>query len=319
MKILVTGAAGFIGSEIVNKLVVGNIHIIGVDNHNNYYDPHLKNERVKRYIDKKNYSHYKIDISEKDDLEKIFKKYTPNIVINMAAQAGVRYSLDNPEIYIKSNINGFSNILECCKKYNVSKIIYASSSSVYGGCEEIPFKEDINTDRPLSLYAATKKTNELMAYAYSSLFGIKTVGLRLFTVYGPWGRPDMSLYKFTDLISKNKAIEVFDNGNHKRDFTYIEDVVRSIIKLVYESSTNENIAEIYNIGNSALVDFKTYIEIIEENIGKKAEIIYLPRQSGDMKITYADNSKFFDNYKFKPEITIEQGVKNFVEWYKNYK
>lgn len=319
MNILITGAAGFIGSEIVNKLLARNSNIIGVDNHNDYYDTSLKDDRVKRYVNNEKYTHYKVDISQNDCLEKIFKKHNPNIVINMAAQAGVRYSLQNPEIYIKSNINGFANILECCKKYNVSKLIYASSSSVYGINEDIPYKENGNTDKPLSLYAATKKSNELMAYSYSSLFGIKSVGLRLFTVYGPWGRPDMSLYKFTELITQNKPIEVFDNGEHKRDFTYIDDVVKSVIKLVDETSENEDSAEVYNIGNSSLVDFNNYINLIEKNIGKKAEIIYLPRQNGDMKITYADNSKFYNNYKIKPEVSIEQGVKSFVEWYKSYK
>lgn len=318
MKVIITGAAGFIGSELVNFLINNNIEVIGIDNHNNYYDVELKENRIKRYSNNNNYTHYRVDIANMNSLKKIVANYRPDIIVNLAAQAGVRYSITNPEAYIKSNIVGFANILECCRIYKVPKLIYASSSSVYGDNEKVPFKESNNTDRPLSLYASTKKSNELMAYSYSKLYGIETVGLRLFTVYGPWGRPDMSLFKFTDLITNNKPIEIYGHGEHKRDFTYISDVIEAISKII-NTDLKGNKSEIYNIGNSTLVKFNEYIELIEKYIGRKAVKVYLPRQLGDMHITYADNHKFYEDYKLRPKVQIEEGIRNFVHWYLGYK
>jgi UDP-glucuronate 4-epimerase len=316
MNIIVTGSSGFIGFFLAEKLLKLGFNVIGIDNHNNYYDKKLKEDRVNillrypRFIDKR------IDISNTKDLENIFIEYKPFIVYSLAAQAGVRYSIENPSEYIKSNIAGFYNILELSKKYNIKKIIYASSSSVYGACNVLPYKVGSNTDQPLNLYAATKKSNELMAYSYSNLFDMETVGVRLFTVYGPWGRPDMAIYKFTRSILNGEPIEIYNNGCHLRDFTYIDDIIEGLINL--KNYTFEDKAKIYNMGNNTPIDLIKCIEIIENLTGVRAQKIFLPLQKGDMLQTYSDNSLSFKDFNYLPKTSIENGLSKFVSWYKEY-
>ena len=347
MSILITGAAGFIGFHLCKKLIKENFKVIGFDNMNNYYDVNLKSNRIKelKKIAKKNESFFNFvegDLTNNSDLDKVFKNsQTHNIkstkdnisyVINLAAQAGVRYSIENPSVYIQSNIVGFSNLIESCKKYNIKHFIYASSSSVYGGNKKIPFKESDSVDHPISLYAATKKSNELIAHTYSHLFQLPTTGLRFFTVYGPWGRPDMALYKFTDLIMKNKPIRVFNYGKMTRDFTYIDDVIESIFCLIkkppskqqysdeesYNSSNSWAPYKVFNIGNSQPTNLTKYIEAIEKNLNKKAEIILEEMQPGDVEKTYADTQNLEKWIKFKPSTSIDEGIKSFISWYLSY-
>jgi UDP-glucuronate 4-epimerase len=329
---LITGTAGFIGSSLTSKLLKLNKKVVGIDNHNNYYDPKLKNDRLSIFKNNKNYHHSRFDISNLKKLEIVFKKYKPKIVINLAAQAGVRYSIENPHSYIKSNIVGFSNILECCRHNKVKHLIYASTSSVYGANTKTPFSIHDNTNHPLSLYAASKKSNELMAHTYSSLYKLPTTGLRFFTVYGPWGRPDMALFKFTKSILNNQKIEVYNNGNHTRDFTYIDDIVEGIIN-VTKKKANKNDKwngnnpdpgtsncpwRIYNIGNNNPTNLMKYINVLEKTIGKKAKIRFLPLQRGDVESTYADVSDLEKKFNYKPSTKIETGISNFVNWYKDF-
>ncbi|GGA98294.1 NAD-dependent epimerase [Macrococcus hajekii] len=328
-KILITGTAGFIGSNLASKLVNKGYDVLGIDNINDYYSPQLKKDRIK-FLLGENFRNYQVDLQNKKDVQSIFNQEQPEIVINLAAQAGVRYSLENPDVYIDSNINGFLNILEGCRSVNCEHLIYASSSSVYGSNKNLPFKTSDNVDHPISLYAATKKSNELMAHTYSHLFNIPTTGLRFFTVYGPWGRPDMALFKFTESILNHKPIDVYNNGNMMRDFTYVDDIVEAISRLIEKAphkqnpnrtfAPNESHApyKIYNIGNNAPVKLESFIDAIENATGIKAIKNYMELQPGDVPQTYADVSDLFETIDFKPNTTIQSGVNRFVEWYMEY-
>lgn len=334
MKILVTGSAGFIGYHLIKGLVVDKtLSILGIDNINDYYDIDLKLLRLEKSgIDKKeiqhckllhsslhtNYTFAKADIIDKDQMNKLFEEYKPDIVINLAAQAGVRYSLINPDSYIQNNIIGFFNIINCCKNNNVSHLIYASSSSVYGNNLRSPYSEYDKTDSPVSLYAVTKKSNELMAHAYSNLYKMKTTGLRFFTVYGPYGRPDMAPMIFTNSIYKNKPIIVFNEGKLKRDFTYIDDIINNVIKIIKSKHDCRDLYKIYNIGSSNPINIMDFIYELEKFIGKKAEIKYSSMQEGDVYETYSNTTALindYGNYKFTP---LNFGVKKFIEWYNSY-
>jgi len=336
MKILITGVAGFIGFHLAKKLLEGDNEIIGVDNINSYYDISYKYKRLEilgintvniqtntlekssKYL---NFNFYKTDICNEIIIQSIFEKQNFNIVIHLAAQAGVRYSLENPNEYILSNIVGFHNIIEFSKRFGVKNFIYASSSSVYGDSSKVPFSENENVDKPASLYAATKKTNELIAHTYSYLYGMKTIGLRFFTVYGPLGRPDMAYFSFTKSILNNETIRVFNNGNLSRDFTYIDDIILSIKSIVELIDTNnyrfENY-EVFNIGNSNPIKLLDFIEILELNLEKKAIIEFTNMQKGDVHGTFSDSNKLYSAIKFKPSITLFSGLKLFVEWYKQF-
>ena len=320
-KILVTGGAGFIGFHLIKRLLDLENEIVAIDNLNDYYDVNLKEERLK-ILEKHGYfSFIKMDISNKEELEKIFKKYNFDIVINLAAQAGVRYSIDHPDSYITSNIIGFYNILECCRNYPVKHLLFASSSSVYGKNKKIPYSTTDKVDQPVSLYAATKKSDELLAYAYSNLYDIKVTGLRFFTVYGPYGRPDMAYFSFTNNIINNKEIKVFNNGDMYRDFTYIDDIVEGIIKLlnkVPNKDENGVSYKIYNIGNNHPVKVSEFIQILEKEIGKKAKKVYLPMQPGDVYQTYADITDLTKETGFVPKTSLEEGLKEFVKWYRKF-
>jgi UDP-glucuronate 4-epimerase len=331
-KIIVTGSAGFIGSSLCQKLLERGDIIIGIDNHNNYYDPKIKNDRLKRLKKFLNYKHFRIDISDRNKLDQIFKSCRPNKVVNLAAQAGVRYSMQNPYAYISSNIFGFMNILENCHKNKVKHLVYASTSSVYGANTQMPFSEHSSANHPLSIYAATKKSNELMAHTYSHLYNLPTTGLRFFTVYGPWGRPDMALFKFTKSILKNKPINVFNYGKHTRDFTYIDDIVNGIIKTIDNPAKKNNKWnslkpdpasskapwKIYNIGNNKPIKLMSYINAIEKTLGKKAKINFLPLQPGDVPDTYASAKNLKNAFNYKPSTSVIDGVSNFVKWFKDY-
>ncbi len=319
MKILITGAAGFIGYHLTNKLIKTKHKIFGIDNFNNYYSVKLKKDRVKDLINQKGkFIFYKNDICNKEFVNKIFKKNKFDIVINLAAQAGVRYSIKNPESYIKRNIIGYFNILEACRFNKVKHLIYASTSSVYGDSTKFPLSEKLNTNKPLQLYAATKLSNELMAHSYSSLFNLRTTGLRFFTVYGPWGRPDMALFLMTKNIILGKKIKLFNYGNHIRDFTYVDDVIDAILKITLSKKKFKSKSEVYNIGNGKPVHLRKYIKEIELCLGKKAKIENLPLQMGDIVKTHASIKKIQKNFKFKPKFNVKSGVRNFIHWYKSY-
>jgi UDP-glucuronate 4-epimerase len=332
MKVLVTGAAGFIGSHLCKSLLKKDYTIVGIDNHNNYYNPKIKEDRVKSQLSNDNYTHCRMDICDKHGLVNLFKKHKPDKVVNLAAQAGVRYSINNPDAYIQSNISGFINILECCRWYEVNHLVYASTSSVYGANTKMPFSEHDNTNHPLSLYAATKKSNELMAHTYSHLFNLPTTGLRFFTVYGPWGRPDMALFKFTQSILSQEPINVYNFGNHTRDFTYIDDIIGGIIKVLDnhpspdnnwsgdmpDPATSNAPWKIFNIGNNKPVQLMDYIYALETSLGKKAQINYLPLQQGDVTDTCADITEITKNFQYSPNTSISEGIKKFVDWYCKY-
>mgnify|MGYP001481756970 CR=1 FL=1 len=337
MIVLVTGAAGFIGFHLARKLINNGIDVIGFDNLNNYYDVKLKKDRIKILKNdaiklKTKFYFFKGNLSYYNDLKIIFEKYRPNIIINLAAQAGVRFSIENPSSYIESNLVGFNNILECCRHYPINHLIYASSSSVYGGNTLLPFSEKHSVDHPVSLYAATKKSNELMAHSYSHLFNIPTTGLRFFTVYGPWGRPDMALYLFTKAILSNKPIKVFNHGKMIRDFTYIDDIIESIFLLmnIYPEKNNNFDTNkpdpsgswapyrILNIGNSEPIPLMKYINEIELSLDKKALIEYQDMQPGDVAITSADTSLLENLINYKPTTSVKKGVKIFVKWFRDY-
>ncbi len=332
MKILVTGAAGFIGFHLSNLLLEKGFNVIGIDNLNAYYDVQLKKDRLALLKKHKLFKFYKKDLKNYKSMELVFKEHHPDIVINLAAQAGVRYSIENPFAYVDSNLTGFVNILELCRHYPVKHLIYASSSSVYGGNKLTPFSTNHNVDHPVSLYAATKKSNELMAHTYSHLYGIPTSGLRFFTVYGPWGRPDMAYFSFTKDIVSGKAIKVFNHGQMQRDFTYVDDIVEGIYRLLDKTPVkNENWDErtdemsssfasykVYNIGNNQPVELMKFISVLEKEIGKEAVKEFHEMQAGDVLITYADVSDLEKVIDFKPKTSIEEGLKQFVEWYKTY-
>ena len=332
MKIMVTGAAGFIGHKLSMELLKRGDEIIGVDNLNDYYDPSLKEARLAQLTDHNAFTDLRLDIADREGMENAFKHYKPQRVVNLAAQAGVRYSLENPHAYIDANIVGFMNILEACRHHQVEHLVYASSSSVYGANETMPFSVHDNVDHPVSLYAASKKANELMAHTYSHLYGLPTTGLRFFTVYGPWGRPDMALFKFTKAILEDKPIDVFNYGKHRRDFTYINDIVEGVIRtldhtaepnpqwsgLEPDSATSTAPYRLYNIGSNNPVDLLHYIEVLEKTLGKTAEKNLLPMQPGDVLATYADVDALIQDVGYRPTTPVEEGIARFVEWYRDF-
>ena len=332
MKILVTGAAGFIGSALSIRLLDRGDEVIGIDNHNNYYDPTLKEARLARHINHENYIHIRMDIEDGNAVEELFKEHQFEGVVNLAAQAGVRYSIENPLAYINTNMVGFGHILEGCRHNNVGHLVYASSSSVYGSNTKMPFSVHDNVDHPLSLYAASKKANELMAHTYSHLYDLPTTGLRFFTVYGPWGRPDMALFKFTKAMLAGEKIPVFNYGKHRRDFTYVDDIVEGVIRVLDkpavsnpnwngnnpDSGTSQAPWRVYNIGNNSPVELLDYIEAIEEALEIKAEKELLPLQPGDVPDTYANVDDLVKEFDYKPATRVKEGVTNFVKWYKDF-
>jgi len=337
MKILVTGAAGFIGFHVTQRLLSENHTVVGLDNINDYYDVDLKYGRLKELgVDRKsveeaddivgsstgnNFSFLKCDLSDREEVMDLFEIEDFDVVINLAAQAGVRYSLENPHAYTASNIEGFLNILEGCRHNSIEHLIFASSSSVYGANDSIPFKTSDRVDHPVSLYAATKKSNELMAHTYSHLYDIPSTGLRFFTVYGPWGRPDMAYFKFANLMREGKSIDVYNFGDMSRDFTFIDDIVESIVRLIPKPpKVNDDsvLYQLFNIGNGAPVNLLEFIEILEMNLGMEAEKNMMPIQPGDVERTWADVEDLFDYIDYRPQVGIEEGIANFVEWYKGY-
>ena len=331
-KILVTGAAGFIGAHLSRKLIAGGAEVVGMDNINDYYDPKLKRDRMAALAEGPLFSHVDIDLADRDGVANLFQQHRFDAVVNLAAQAGVRYSLINPHSYVDTNLVGFVNILEGCRHSGVKHLVYASSSSVYGANTRMPFSVHDNVDHPVSLYAASKKANELMAHTYSHLFGLPTTGLRFFTVYGPWGRPDMALFLFTRAILENRPIDVFNNGNMERDFTYIDDIVEGVYRVIHripegssewsgdhpDPATSYCPYRVYNIGNNNKEKLLRYIEVLEECLGRKAEKNFLPMQPGDVPATYANVDDLVMDFQYKPGTTLEYGIGRFVDWYKGY-
>jgi UDP-glucuronate 4-epimerase len=332
MKVLVTGAAGFIGAAVVSRLLARGDSVIGVDNHNDYYDPSLKESRLERFASHPGYTHLRLDIADRDGVHNCFERFRPQRVVNLAAQAGVRYSIENPLAYISSNIVGFAHILEGARHNGVEHLVYASSSSVYGANSSIPFSEHHNVDHPLSVYAASKKSNELMAHTYSHLYRLPTTGLRFFTVYGPWGRPDMALFKFTRSMLEGRPIQVYNHGKHRRDFTYVDDIVEGVIRVLDRppvadprwSGVKPNPGSssapwrVYNIGNNGPVQLMDFIAAIERALGTKAVVEMLPVQPGDVPETFADVSELVAEFGYRPGTPIDHGVANFVAWYRAY-
>ena len=332
MKILVTGTAGFIGSALTLRLLARGDTIVGIDNHNDYYDPAIKEARLERFINNPHYTHLRVDLTNRKIIEETFTRYKPERVINLAAQAGVRYSIENPLAYINSNIVGFAHILEGCRHNDIEHLVYASTSSVYGANTSMPFSVHQNVDHPLSVYSASKKSNELMAHTYSHLYRLPTTGVRFFTVYGPWGRPDMALFLFTKAILSNEKIKVFNHGQHRRDFTYIDDIVEGIVRILDNPAThnlNWNSEKpdpgssnapwrVYNIGNNRPVELMDYIAALEKALGKKAEKEFLPLQAGDVPETYANVDDLVEQFNYKPSTSIEDGINSFVSWYRDY-
>jgi UDP-glucuronate 4-epimerase len=331
-RVLITGAAGFIGFHLSMRLLKNGCHVTGIDNLNHYYDVKLKEARLEKLTSFENFSFYKMDISDKKSLEEIFNNTKYDVVVNLAAQAGVRYSIENPHAYVDSNIVGFVNLLEACRHNDVKHLVFASSSSVYGANTKMPFSVHNNVDHPVSLYAATKKANELMAHAYSHLYGMACTGLRFFTVYGPWGRPDMALFLFTKAILEEKPIKIFNHGRMQRDFTYIDDITEGVVRIMAklpepdptwngdnpDPGTSYARYKIYNIGNNNPVELMEFIGVIEKVLGKKAKKEFLDLQPGDVPATYADIDDLIKDVGFKPETTIETGIKQFILWYNDY-
>ena len=331
-RVIVTGAAGFIGFHLSMRLLKDGCHVTGIDNLNPYYDVNLKKARLEKLTPFENFSFYNMDISDKKSLEEIFNNTKYDVVVNLAAQAGVRYSIENPHAYVDSNIVGFVNLLESCRHNDVKHLVFASSSSVYGANTKMPFSVHNNVDHPVSLYAATKKANELMAHAYSHLYGMHCTGLRFFTVYGPWGRPDMALFLFTKAILEEKPIKVFNHGRMQRDFTYIDDIIEGVVRIMArlpepnpawngdnpDPGTSYARYKIYNIGNNNPVELMEFIGVIEKVLGKKAKKEFLDLQPGDVPATYADIDDLIKDVGFKPETTIETGIKQFILWYNEY-
>lgn len=335
MKILVTGVAGFIGFHVAMKLLEQNMTVVGIDNVNDYYDVSLKEARLQELANHPNSANFvfiKLDISDQLSLQKVFKEYGFNKVIHLAAQAGVRYSITNPYAYVQSNLVGFVNILENCRQYGIAHLVYASSSSVYGLNASLPFTENVSADHQLSFYGATKRANEIMAHSYSSLYNLPTTGLRFFTVYGPWGRPDMALFKFTKAILAGDTIDVYNNGDHHRDFTFVDDIVTGILKVTAQpavanpyfdpmhpdAATSSAPWRVFNIGNNNPVKLTTYIQLIEKYLGKSAKLNLLPLQDGDVPDTYADITNLEQAVGYRPATSIEQGIKSFLTWYLKY-
>lgn len=331
-KVLVTGTIGFIGYHLTERLLKEGHAVVGIDNINSYYDVHLKYAKLPilgieedsiwpnvhyQSIKHKHFKFIKVDITDRYNLEKLFETEKFDIVCNLAAQAGVQYSIQDPHTYIENNIAGFINIIDACRLHNIEHFVYASSSSVYGNREDVPFKETDNVDHPISLYAASKKANELIAHSYSHLFQLKTTGLRFFTVYGPWGRPDMAPYIFVKNILQGKPITVFNNGNMERDFTYVDDIVEGIYKVI-EGNNTDNAYKVYNIGNSAPVNLNEFIKTIEKTINKKAVVNYLPMRQGDVIKTFSDITELNNDFNYKPKTSLTTGIKMFFDWYLNY-
>ena len=329
--ILVTGVAGFIGSHLTKRLFDEGYNVVGIDNINDYYSQKLKEDRLKMLLNGK-VKNYRIDLEDSEAVMSVFKEVQPEIVVNLAAQAGVRYSMENPHSYITSNLNGFISILEGCRHLDVKHLIYASSSSVYGANTSLPFSTSDNIDHPVSLYAATKKANELMAHTYSHLYSLPTTGLRFFSVYGPWGRPDMALFKFTRAILENSPIDVYNHGDMLRDFTYVDDIIESIVRLLdHPAKRNEDWSgekpdpassaapyKVYNIGNNSPVRLMSFIEAIERRLGKTAVKNYMDLQPGDVPATYADVNDLYSTIDFKPSTDIQNGINKFIDWYMEY-
>ncbi len=330
--ILITGAAGFIGFHLAKQLAEANYNVIGFDNINDYYDVNLKYARLKELgiaqpeaeifynkvkSIKYNFTFYRAHLEDELFLDDLFKTYQFDCVVNLAAQAGVRYSIDNPKAYGSSNLVGFLNILECCRQYKVKQLLYASSSSIYGNSDDVPFHTNQNVDHPISLYAATKKANELMAHSYSHLYQLKTIGLRFFTVYGPWGRPDMAMFLFTDAILNHQPLKVFNYGDLSRDFTYIDDIIQGLMKIIQSNEEQPNY-QLYNIGNSKPVQLLDFIKAIEQSTGLKAQLEMLPMQPGDVNQTWADVDDLISKFNYQPNFPVEKGVQNFVNWYKEF-
>ncbi|WJW74480.1 NAD-dependent epimerase [Thiohalobacter sp. IOR34] len=332
MKVLITGSAGFIGSALALRLLERGDEVVGIDNLNDYYDVNLKQARLARTLEHPGYSDVRLDLEDREGVARVFAEHEPQRVVNLAAQAGVRYSLENPHAYVDTNLVGFVNILEGCRHNGVEHLVYASSSSVYGSNTRMPFSVHHNVDHPVSLYAASKKANELMAHTYSHLFRLPTTGLRFFTVYGPWGRPDMALFLFTRKILAGEPIDVFNYGRHRRDFTYIDDIVEGVIRVLDripepnpdwdsdapDSATSNAPYRLYNIGNNEPVELLHYIEVLEDCLGRKAQMNMLPLQPGDVPDTYADVSDLVRDVGYKPATTVEEGVARFVDWYRDY-
>ena len=316
MKILVTGAAGFIGAHVSRTLLDLGHDVLGLDNLNDYYDVQLKHDRLAWFENAPNFTFIKLDLADREGMETLFAEHDFDVVINLAAQAGVRYSIDHPHAYADSNLTGFLHVLEGCRQGKVKHMVFASSSSVYGENKKVPFAVDDRVDHPISLYAATKKSNELMAHAYAHLYDFKVTGLRFFTVYGPWGRPDMAYYKFTKAIAENKSIDVYNHGKMQRDFTYIDDVVEGVVRLTEQAPKHDY--KIYNIGNHSPETLEDFIAAIECAMGKKAEKNYLPMQAGDVPATYADVQDLMQDVGFKPNTSLNEGISKFVNWYKDY-
>jgi UDP-glucuronate 4-epimerase len=331
-KILITGAAGFIGAHLTKKVIAGGAEVVGLDNLNDYYDVRLKRDRMAALAECDRFQHVSLDLADRSGMERLFQEYKFDAVVNLAAQAGVRYSLINPHSYVDTNIVGFVNILEGCRHSGVKHLVYASSSSVYGANTHMPFSVHDNVDHPVSLYAASKKANELMAHTYSHLFGLPTTGLRFFTVYGPWGRPDMALFLFTKAILEGRPIDVFNNGNMERDFTYVDDIVEGVARVIRrvpegsfawksdapDPATSYCPYRIYNIGNNRKEKLLRYIQVLEDCLGKKAEKNFLPMQPGDVPATYADVDDLVRDFDYKPDTTLEHGIAEFIRWYKKY-
>ena len=334
-QILVTGAAGFIGYHLCEALIKQGHKVIGLDNINDYYDVNLKYARLQELgiakegatvfseisqstLHGSNMQFIRLNLEDREALPILFKTFNFDMVCNLAAQAGVRYSIENPEAYVDSNVTGFLNVLECCRHHNVKRLVYASSSSIYGNSDKTPFKETANVDTPISLYAATKKSNELMAHTYSHLYKFETIGLRFFTVYGPWGRPDMAMFLFTDAILNNKPINVFNNGDLSRDFTYIDDIVEGVVNTLLKDSKNSSLYKLYNIGNGKPVKLLDFIKSLEEVLGITAVKNMLPMQAGDVNQTFADTSSLEHDYDYKPKVIVKEGIKQFVLWYSKF-
>ena len=331
-SILVTGTAGFIGSHVAHKLLDRGDTVVGLDNLSDYYDVNLKKARLKRLTDRDGYAHVHADLVDREAIETVFDEHRPARVVHLAAQAGVRYAATNPHVYTASNVTGFLHVLEGCRHHPVEHLVFASTSSVYGANTDMPFSEHQHTEHPLTLYAATKKANEMMAHSYAHLYGIPSTGLRFFTVYGPWGRPDMALFLFTRAMLANEPIKVFNHGHHKRSFTYIDDIVEGVIRILDQPAradgtwqsdqpdpaTSNAPYRLFNIGNQRQVELLRYIEVLEDCLGRKAQMEMLPLQPGDVPDTEADVSDLHEATGYRPEVSVEQGVARFVEWYRDY-